>query len=304
MKTIKMIVTLISLTSPAFLFGCAENAIYHVVVEGYPVMAKEYVHLTPVGQNDARLILYWPEKSFFQGSAIRIMIDSENGAAHSLLGYRTAEILDLPAGEYTMGLSKNKKRIGLEALPGKTYCYNVTEIKTWSDQKEEGIKPPGPIPLEECIQSFSRDDIRCAHKECLVKTVVPKTPRTFRRYHPNLDEDQLKAEAKNFDIPKDVARIYITRRLYTLGMVRVGVDGKPEIRVGSSSFVVYEVVPGEHTVISAIGGPHNIEQAFRISVAPGECCFFHSDTFRFLDTEQGRELVRDYDLIDGCFFKE
>jgi hypothetical protein len=92
--------------------------------------------------------------------------------------------------------------------------------------------------------------------------------------------------------------------MYTLGWVRVGLDGKPEVKVDSSSFVVYEVAPGEHTVVAAIGGPHNIQQAYRLSVKPGQCYFFHSDSFNFLKAEEGKKLVNDYDMVNDGFLKQ
>jgi hypothetical protein len=119
-----------------------------------------------------------------------------------------------------------------------------------------------------------------------------------------MDHDKLEIEARNFDFKNHLSRIYITRRMYTLGMVRVGVDGKPEAKIESSSFVVYEVEPGEHTVVAAIGGPHNIAQAYRISTEPGGCYFFHSDKFKFLSETEGKRLVMDYDLLERGFFKQ
>jgi len=279
-----------------------------MVVEGYPGMAEKYPHLSTVGQNDARVILYWPEKSVLQYPSLRIIIDGENGSMHSDVGYRTAELVDLPAGNYSIGISRSDRKIQLPAQPGKTYCYNIADLKTWSSQENDKagkvIEEPEPVQIEECIMDFSNDDIRCAHKECLVKTVVPKVGKVFKQYSSEKDHDQLTFEARNFNISKDVSRIYITRRIYTLGMVRVGLDGKPEIKVNSKSFVSYEVEPGEHTVITSIGGPHNIEQAYRLSTKGGECYFFHSDKFRFLQKTEGQELVKKYDLLDGGFFKQ
>jgi hypothetical protein len=308
MKNSRMTLPIITLFAFLTLSGCAKNAIYHSVVEGYPSMAERYSGLSPVGQNYARLILYWPEKSFFQSHSIRIMIGGENGSVHSDVGYRTAELLDLPAGNYSIGISRSDRKIQLSAQPGETYCYNIATLKIWSDQKDgatdEKIEEPKLIPLEECITDFSKDDIRCAHKQCQVKTIVPIPGKVFQPYSPDLDHDQLTLEARNFNISKDVSRIYITRRMYTLGMVRVGLDAKPKIKVNSSSFVVYEVDPGEHTVVAAIGGPHNIEQAYRLSTKAGECYFFHSDKFIFLQTAVGQELVNDYDLVDDGFLKQ
>ncbi|MFC1877073.1 hypothetical protein ACFL2E_07375 [Thermodesulfobacteriota bacterium] len=303
----RMALPIIILFAFLTLSGCAKNAIYHTVVEGYPSMAERYSGLSPVGQNYARLILYWPEKSFFQSPALRIVIDGENGSVHSDVGYRTAELLDLPAGNYSIGLSRRDRKIQLSAKPGETYCYNIATLKIWSDQKDgvsdEKIEEPKLIPLEEYITDFSEDDIRCAHKQCQVKTIVPPTDKVFQPYSPGLDHDQLTLEARNFNISKDVSRIYITRKMYTLGMVRVGLDGKPKIKVSMSSFVVYEVDPGEHTVVAAISG-HNIEQAYRLSTKAGECYFFHSDTFKFLQTTEGQKLVSDYNLVDDGFLKQ
>jgi hypothetical protein len=308
MRICKVALSIITLFVFLTLSGCAQNAIYHMVVEGYPSMADRYDSLSPVGQNDARLILYWPEKSFFQSPALRIMIEGENGSTHSDVGYRTAELVDLPAGNYSIGLSRSDRKIQLSAQAGETYCYNIAKFKTWSVQKDEApdvkIEEPQRIPLEECITDFSNDDIRCAHKQCQVKTIVPLAGILFQPYAPDLGHDQLTLEARNFNISQDVSRIYITRRMYTLGMVRVGIDGKPKNKVNSSSFVVYEVDPGEHTVVAAIGGPHNIEQAYRVSTEAGKCYFFHSDKFKFLQDAEGQELVKDYDLLDKGFFKQ
>lgn len=310
-------------TGLLILSGCAQNAIHHVVVEGYPSMAERYADLKPLGQNDARVILYWPEKTFFENHAARVVLDGDDGSIQPVIGYRTAELIDLPAGSYSIGISNSEKTILLEAQPKETYCYNVGELKNWSsesnsnqssyeddyrssekDDQVQIIEKPKLVPLETCIADFQKDDIRCAHKECLVKTVVPTTSVSFQQYAPGMEHDKLETEARNFDIDKDLSRIYITRKMYTLGMVRVGVDGKPETKVESSSFVVYEVEPGEHTVIAAIGGPHNIAQAYRLSTEPGECYFFHSDKFTFLSASEGKKLVMDYDLLERGFYKQ
>ena len=308
MKISRMPLIFISLFVFAFLTGCAENAIYHVVVEGYPSMAERYSGLSPVGKNDSRLILYWPEKSFFQSPAVRMTIDGENGSVLSDVGYRTAELLDLPAGNYSIGLSSSDRKIQLSAQPGETYCYDIATLKKWSAKTDNAsaakVDEPAPIPLAECIADFSTDDIRCAHKQCQVKTVVPKTAKEFQSHSPEMDHKQLTMQARNFQISKDVSRIYIVRRMYTLGMVRVGLDGRPDIKVNSNSFVVYEVPPGEHTVVVTIGGPHNIEQAYRFSAKAGENYFFHSDTFKFLTTTEGQGLVMDYDLLKDGFLKQ
>jgi hypothetical protein len=58
-----------------------------------------------------------------------------------------------------------------------------------------------------------------------------------------------------------------------------------------------------HTVVTAISG-HNIEQAYRLSTREGECYFFHSDTFKFLQIAEGQELVSDYNLVDDVFLKQ
>jgi hypothetical protein len=87
-------------------------------------------------------------------------------------------------------------------------------------------------------------------------------------------------------------------------MVRVGLDGDPQAKVESSSFVAYEVEPGEHTVAVAVGGPHNIVQAYRVSAEPGSCHFFHSDNFKFLSGAEGKKLVLDYDLLQQGFYKQ
>jgi len=288
------------------LSGCA-NAVYHNVVEGYPSMAERYSGLSPVGQNDARLILYWPEKSVLEYPGLRVMVDGENGSVVSDIGYRTAELLDLPAGNYSIKISRSSRKIQLSAQPGETYCYNIATLKIWSSQNDgttdEKIEEPHLIPPEEYIADFSNDDIRCAHKQCQVKTTVPTTDKVFQPYSPDLSHGKLTIEARNFNVNKDVSRIYITRRMYTLGMVDVGIDGKPKIKVNSNSFVVYEVYPGEHTVVTAIPA-HGIEQAYRLSAKAGECYFFHSDTFQFLQTAEGQELVNKYDLIDDGFLKQ
>lgn len=302
MKFSRILLYIISLFTFLSLSGCVTNAIYNRVVEGYPRMAERYSSLSPVGQNDSRIMLYWPEKSFMQYPAIGVMIEGENGSMHSEIGYRTAEMVDLPAGNYTISLVRKNLKIQISTQPGKNYCYKIATQK----DGETGVRfeEPAPIPLEACITDFSNDDIRCAHKQCQVKTIVPKAGRVFQAYSPYLDHDQLTIKARNFNISKDVSRIYITRTMYTLGMVRVGLDGKPGIKVDSDSFVVYEVAPGEHTVVAAIGGPHNVEQAYRLSTKAGECYFFHSDTFNFLPTAEGQELVNDYDLLDNGFFKQ
>lgn len=290
------------------LSGCAQNMIYGVVVEGYPKMAERYAELTPVGSADARIVLYWPEKTFFEGHSIRMVVDGGNGSVEPLIGYRTAELLDLPAGKYSIGIADDERKIILQAQPGTTYCLNAGEFKIWSSGKQTAtdqmVEEPKPIPTETCVSDFSKDDIRCGHKECLVKTIVPKSSAHFQQYATDMDHDKLQIEARNFDIAKDVSRIYITRKLYTLGMVRVGVDGDPEAKVESSSFVAYEVEPGEHTIVVAVGGPHNIVQAYRVSTEPGGCYFFHSDSFKFLSGTEGRRLVMDYDLLEQGFYKQ
>ena len=303
MRNFRIVTVFIGFISLFLFTGCAENAIYHAVVQGYHKMTERLLSFSDVGLNDARLILYWPEKSFIQGVSVRIMVDGDNGSMHSDVGYRTAELIDLPAGIYHFGLYKNDKRIQLNALPGTVYCYNVTEIKKWTSEEEDRNQPQ-PVQIEECIQDFPKDDIRCAHKECLVKTVVPKKSGIFRAYHQDMGHEQLENEARNFKIDDKVSRVYITRKMYTLGWVRVGLDGKPEVKVDSSSFVVYEVEPGEHTVVAAIGGPHNIQQAYRLSAKPGQCYFFHSDSFKFLLAEEGKKLVNDYDLVNEGFLKQ
>lgn len=298
--------------------GCGQKIAYHIAIEGFPSMAEHYSQLPPVGNNHARIILYWPEKPFITASEVfglgyseAFTISGVNGAINITIGFRTAEVFDLQPGLYSL---KNKSKyysgtIEISAQPGQIYCYNITEFINWFSEKEKNqktntaLKKPKPISIEAFTADFEKYDIRCGHKECLVKTTVPQKEPSFLNYDDHMSHKELEREAKNFHIKNNISRIYITRKLYTLGMVRVGLDGKPFTKVNSSSFVAYEVNPGAHTVVVTIAA-HGIEQAYKISTKPGKCYFFHSDTFNFITTHEGQERVKKYDLVKNGFFKQ
>ena len=299
MKIIRTFLVFICVIFLLILSGCATNVIYKTVVKDYPLLAVSYPSLTPIGSNDARVILYLPDQfvlTLFDASD-RIYIEGENGSMSSDVGVKTAEIFDIPAGNYSLWIKKNEK-IKIHAQPGNIYFYNILTLKNWINL----ILPP-ITNIEECFSDISMKDIRCAHKECLIKTITPKNVRVINQYSTNSNHKQLTLEARKFNIGMDVSRIYITRKVYTLGMVRVGLDSKPEIKVNRKSFVVYEVKPGVHIVAASIRA-HGIEQAYKLTAKGGESYFFSSDTFNFLESGKGKELVNDYDLIEEGFFRE
>lgn len=301
MKARSMFALLLGAAVIPVLSGCVPNLVQEQVLKSFPTLAESYPGLRPIGSNDARVILYLPDQTILVSMSLGIAIDGDQGAMHSSVAYKTAEIVDIPAGEYSLSTAdfSGGEKVRIQARPGELYVYDISTLKRWINK----VLPPVKNPQTQ-LAAISAGDIHCAHKQCAVKTITPTTGVVLRRYSTTATQEQLTLKARQFDIGSDVSRIYILRDVYTLGMVSVGLDAKPETKIDGDSFVVYEVRPGDYTITGAIGGgPHNIEQAYRVSTKGGECYFFLNDRFEFLAAGKGRELVGGYALMKGGFFR-
>jgi hypothetical protein len=157
-----------------------------------------------------------------------------------------------------------------------------------------------PIDTQECLTSLVKHDIRCNLKSCQVLTVIPSSDRLFAPYSATQSHEQMEQLSKDFNTPADRSRIYITRRMYTLGMVQSGVDGKPTLSMESSSYGCFDVEPGFHVI--TVSDPTG-DKGFVVNADGGENYFFHTDTLDFLPNTRGIEHVSDYDMLKQGFHK-
>ena len=68
--------------------------------------------------------------------------------------------------------------------------------------------------------------------------------------------------------------------MYTLGMVKAGLDDKPSFTMEGDSYICFEVNPGFHII--TVSDP-NGERGFKLKTEGGENYFFHTDTLDYLD---------------------
>lgn len=228
--------------------------------------------------------------------------DLQGDAGHLTLAYasQTGTVIDLPEGNYSLssGGKWNKSEVNFAVRDGEIACYSTDTLHNLLTGTMSGALTP--VQTQACITELAEKDIRCNLKSCQVLSVIPAMDSRFVPYASESSYKQLEQAAKNFDTPEDRSRIYITRRRYTLGMVKSGLDGKPNMSMESSSFVCYDVELGFHviTIDDSTG-----EVGFAVNTKGGENLFFHSDTLDFLAIAEGKERVDDYDLLKDVFYR-
>jgi hypothetical protein len=306
MKGISSVCTVLKFTSfisSAILLlmtsGCAMNAAHHMAIKDARNFSKAYSELDPVAPGHGRVIIYWEKRPMLAAmGSFRLHGD----AGHLSLAFasQTGTVIDLPEGSYTLssGGKLNKSEVVFTVHEGASACYNTETIYDFMFGTRSGAMTP--VPMEACLPQIIEQDIRCNLTSCQVMTVIPPKEALAAPYSTTDNHKQLELLSKEFTTPADRSRIYITRRKYTLGMFKYGVDGKPTTTMESSSYACYDVEPGFHVITSdePIG-----EMGFPINTRGGENYFFHSDALGFLPADKGEEQVRDYDLIRQGFYR-
>jgi hypothetical protein len=282
------------------LSSCATNFAHHMALRNVDGIDTVYSTLGPPAPSDGRLIIYWEKSSLIAASG---QFKIRGDAGYLTAGYitRTGAIMDLPAGQYSLSVGGmlNKKEVNLTIEAGKTFCYNTeTLFVPLIGAGTGGLKS---IPIQECILDLSQKDIRCCLNNCLVLTVIPEKGPIFRPYAPNANHREVELKSKDFNIGTAKSRIYITRDMYTLGMVKAGLDAEPSFTMEGDIYLCYEVEPGHHII--TVSDP-NGQRGFKIEARAGQIYYFHTDTLDYLDDARGRELVEDYDLMKNGFLVE
>lgn len=295
----KSYLTVALILALALLSGCAQNLAHSIAIRDIPSFASSYAGLVPVAPGYGRVIIYWEKKPMLPAMG---RFHLQGDAGHLTLAYasQTGTVIDLPAGNYSLssGGKLNKSEANFAVRDGEIACYSTDTLYNLFTGSMSGELTP--VQTQACVSELAEKDIRCNLKSCQVLSVIPAMDSQFVRYAPESSDKQLEQAAKSFDTPVDRSRIYITRKRYTLGMIKSGLDGKPNMSMESSSFVCYDVEPGFHVI--TIDDP-NGKAGFAVNTKGGENLFFHSDTLDFLTIAEGKERVNDYDLLKDGFYR-
>jgi hypothetical protein len=131
-------------------------------------------------------------------------------------------------------------------------------------------------------------------------TVIPANEVQFEPYSSSFSQEQLALKSREEYVDNDKFRIYMLRRRYTLGMVKSGLDARPNVAMESNSYVCYEVDPESHILtVSNTSG----DLGFKLKAKGGKSYYFLTDTLNFVDTSAGKELVAEYELLENGFYK-
>lgn len=282
------------------LTGCATNLAHHMAIKNAKRIDSVYPNLDVQAPNDGRLIIYWEKMPMVPAFG---NFKLKGKAGHIEAGYmsQTGIVMDLPEGEYSLskGGMLNKQEIQLRIEAGKTYCFNTSTIITLIVAPMSGVLTA--VPPQECLSEIAEKDIRCSLYNCLVQTIIPSKGKNFKPYPSKKNYKQAEIKSKELFVSSEKSRIYITRDMYTLGMVKAGLDAEPVFTMGGDTYICYEVEPGYHTI--AVSDP-NGERGFRLKAKGGRIYYFHTDTLDYLDPSQGKELIEDYDLLKNGFLIE
>ncbi len=282
------------------LSSCATNFAHHMAIKNVKGITDVYPGQDDPAPSDGRLIIYW-EKMPMVPAFGNFQLKGEAGHIAAAYMSQTGIVMDLPEGEYSLsaGGIVNKQEIPLKIEAGKTYCFNTSTIVTLVIAPMSGVLTA--VPPQECLSEIAEKDIRCSLNNCLVQTIIPSKGRNFKQYQLENNHKQAELKSKELFVSSEKSRIYITRDMYTLGMVKAGLDAEPAFTMAGDTYACYEVEPGYHTI--TVSDP-NGERGFRLKTKRGGIYYFHTDTLNFLEPSKGKELIGDYDLLKNGFLVE
>jgi len=282
------------------LSGCATNFAHHMAIRNVSGIKSVYDNLESPTQSDGRLVIYWEKKPLMATSG-GVKITGDDGYMDIGLATQTGAIVDLPSGQYvlSMGGLINKREITFSIEAGQTVFCNTETLYSFITGPMSGSVTL--VPVQEGLSDLAENDIRCCLNSCQVLTLIPDKDRNQLPYQIEQDHKQAKLRSKDFDFNNAKSRIYVTRDMYTLGMVKAGIDATPGFSMGGNSYFCFEVNPGFHVI--TVSDP-NGKRGFKVKTEAGESSFFHTDTLDYLGTAEGMELVAHYDLLKEGFLFE
>lgn len=283
------------------LSSCATNFAHHMALRNAKAISSVYSGYEVPAPNDGRLIIYWEKKPMIPASG-KFEISGDAGYLEAGFITQTGIVIDLPEGSYSFSLGGilNKQDVQLEIESGETYCFNTSTLFVpviIGSMSGELI----PMPPQECLSELAEKDIRCSLYNCFVQTIIPDKSGSFQSYSSKYGHEQAETASKEIVLNPEKSRVYITRDMYTLGMVKAGLDAPPAFTMKGDSYVCYEVDPGYHTI--TVSDP-NGERGFKLKTKRNKIYYFHTDTLNYLDPSRGRELVEDYQLLKNGFLVE
>jgi hypothetical protein len=277
----------------------AENLAHSLAMSEFDRVDTVYHKLEPIGDGYGRVIVYWEKRPMISGTG-SFRLEGNAGFLETGFAAQTGTIIDLPSGQYSISSSgwDANQDIYFDVAEGESSCFDTETVYSVILGARSGSINAAPI--EECLTRISKKDIHCNMNSCTVITVVPANESHFEPYATSLSQEQLDLKTKEEYVEDDKSRIYILRRRYTLGQFKSGLDARPTITMESSSYVCYEVNPGFHilTVLYPFG-----ELGFKLKSEGGKSYYFSTDSLTFVDTNTGKELVAEYELLENGFYK-